>query len=89
MDSKKAIELSDKIQELQTLMAAYATDGRTSEQPYTYRDLYAEVTLGLEEAKYANPNPHKSLEVFYAFCKLQEMKTYASSKRVTRPSRIL
>ncbi|EMB4306738.1 hypothetical protein ACOKZV_001202 [Pseudomonas aeruginosa] len=80
MDSKKAIELGAKVMQLQALMIAYATDGRTSDQPRTYRDQYAEVTLELEDAKYANPNPHKSLEVFYAFCKLQEMKTYASRR---------
>ena len=80
MDRKKAIELSAKVMELQALMIAYATDGRTSDQPRTYRDQYAEVTLELEDAKYANPNPHKSLEVFYAFYKLQEMKTYASRR---------
>lgn len=78
MDSKRAIELGAKIMELQALMIAYATDGRTSDQPRAYRDQYSEVTLELEGAKYANPNPHKSLQVFYAFCKLQEMKTYAS-----------
>lgn len=80
MDSKRAIEVAAKIMELQSIMVAYATDGRTSDQPRTYRDLYAEVTIDLEQAKYANPNPHKSLEVFYAFCKLQEMKTYASRR---------
>ena len=80
MDSKRAVELGARIQELQSLMVAYATDGRTSNQPREYRDLYAEVLVELEEAKYANPNPHKSLEVFYAFCKLQEMKTYASRR---------
>lgn len=80
MDSKKAIELGAKIMGLQALMIAYATDGRTSDQPRAYRDQYAEVTLELEDAKYANPNPHKSLEVFYAFCKLKEMKTYASRR---------
>ncbi|MDH0199793.1 hypothetical protein [Comamonas aquatica] len=80
MDSKKAIELGAKVGQLQALMIAYATDGRTSDQPRAYRDQYSEVTLELEEAKYANPNPHKSLEVFYAFCKLQEMKTYASRR---------
>lgn len=66
--------------QLQALMIAYATDGRTSDQPRAYRDQYSEITLELEEARYANPNPHKSLEVFYAFCKLQEMKTYASRR---------
>lgn len=80
MDSKHAIELAAKVMELQSIMVAYATDGRTSDQPRAYRDLYAEVTIDLEAAKYANPNPHKSLEVFYAFCKLQEMKTYASRR---------
>ncbi|WP_368924502.1 hypothetical protein [Comamonas aquatica] len=64
MDSKKAIELGAKVGQLQALMIAYATDGRTSDQPRAYRDQYSEVTLELEEAKYANPNPHKSLEVF-------------------------
>lgn len=80
MDSKKAIELGARVIELQSLMIAYATDGRTSDQPLAYRELYADVTLELEEAKYANPNPHKSLEAFFAFCKLQEMKTYASRR---------
>lgn len=80
MDSKRAVELGAKVINLQTLMVAYATDGRTSDQPQAYRDLYADVTIELEEAKYANPNPHKSLEVFYAFCKLQEMNTYASRR---------
>lgn len=80
MDSKQAIELGAKVVELQTLMVAYATDGRTPDQPHAYRDLYAEVTIELEEAKYANPNPHKSLEVFFAFCKLQDMKTWASRR---------
>lgn len=66
--------------ELQSLMIAYATDGRTPDQPRAYRELYSEVTVELEDAKYANPNPHKSLEVFFAFCKLQNMKTYASRR---------
>jgi hypothetical protein len=80
VDSKKAIELGAQVIELQSLMIAYATDGRTPDQPQTYRELYAEVTLELEDAKYSNPNPHKSLEVFSAFCKLQDLKTYASRR---------
>lgn len=80
MDSKRAIELGAKVMELQSLMVAYATDGRTSDQPSIYRDLYAEVTFELEDAKYANPNPHKSLEAFYVFCQLQAMGTYASRR---------
>lgn len=80
MDSKKAVELGARVMELQSLMIAYATDGRTPDQPRAYRELYSEVTVELEDAKYANPNPHKSLEVFFAFCKLQNMKTYASRR---------
>lgn len=80
MDAKLAKELGSKIQELQALMVAFATDGRTSDQPRLYRELYADVTIELERAKYQNPNPHKSLEVFYAHCKLQEMKKYAERR---------
>lgn len=80
MDSKHAIELGAKVMELQSLMVAFVTDGRTPEQPGAYRDLYAEVTLELEDSKYANPNPHKSLEVFWAFCKLQKLGTYADRR---------
>ena len=80
MDSRKALDLGAKILEIQTLMIAYATDGRTPEQPKIYKKLYDEVHIDLEDAKYANPNPHKSLEVFWAFCKLQGMTTYASRR---------
>lgn len=80
MDSKGAVELGAKIMGVQALMIAYATDGRTSMQPAEYREIYSDVTIELEEAKYANPNPHKSLEVFMAFCKLQDMSTYASRR---------
>lgn len=61
-------------------MVAFVTDGRNPEQPRAYRELYAEVTIELEDARYANPNPHKSLEVFWAFCKLQKMGTYADRR---------
>lgn len=80
MDSKQAVELAARIIELQTLMVAFVTDGRTSDQPLAYRDLFAEVTLELEDAKYANPNPHKSLELFWSFCKLQKLGTYADRR---------
>jgi hypothetical protein len=80
LNTQKALELVAQIQQLQTLMIAFVTDGRTSGQPAQYRELYATVHLSLEESKYAHPNPHKSLEVFWAFCKLQEMKTYASRR---------
>lgn len=80
MNTQQALELGAQIQELQTLMIAFVTNGRAPEQPAAYRDLYAAVHIALENARYAHPNSHKSLEVFWAFCKLQEMKTYASRR---------
>jgi hypothetical protein len=80
LNSQQALELGAQIQELQALMIAFATDGRTTDQPPAYRELYATVQIALENAKYSHPNPHKSLEIFYAFCKLQGMKTYASRR---------
>jgi len=80
LDSKQALELGAKVMDLQTLMIDFVTGGRTPEQTAAYRDLYAEVTLELEDAKYANPNSHKSLEVFWAFCKLQKLATYADRR---------
>jgi hypothetical protein len=80
VNTQQALELGAQIQQIQTLMIAYVTDGRTADQPELYRDLYATVYVALENSKYAHPNPHKSLEVFWAFCKLQEMNTYASRR---------
>lgn len=80
MDSQKAAKVSANIEELQALMAAYSTDGRSSGQPEAYRELYAEIIIDLEESKYSNPNPHKTIESFYAHCKMKEMKTYASRR---------
>ena len=80
MNTHKALELGAQIQQLQALMIAFVTDGRTPDKPAQYRELYATVHLSLEESKYAHPNPHKSLEIFCAFCKLQEMKTYSSRR---------
>lgn len=80
MERKQAVELTAKLIELQTLMVAFVTGSRTTDQPPAYRDLYSYVTLELEDAKYANPNPHKSLEMFWAFCRLQKLATYADRR---------
>ena len=61
-------------------MIAFVTGTRSPEQPAQYRDLFSSVHLALEAAKYTHPNPHKSLETFWAFCKLQGMTTYASRR---------
>lgn len=80
MNTQQALELGSQIRQLQSLMIAFVTDGRTKDQPAEYRELFATVQIELEAAKYTHPNPHKSLEVFWAFCKLQELKTYASRR---------
>jgi hypothetical protein len=80
MNAHQATELCKQIQQIQGLMVAYVTDGRMQDQPAEYRELYAAVQIALELAKYIHPNPHKSLEGFWAFCKSQEMKSYASRR---------
>jgi hypothetical protein len=80
MTPDKASELKKKIAQLQGLMTAYSTDGRRPEQPHEYEELYREVALDLEDAKYGNPNPYKSLEVFYGYVRSEELKTYASRR---------
>jgi hypothetical protein len=77
---EQALELGAQIQQLQALMIAYVTDGRTKDQPAEYKESYAAVHFALERSKYAHPNPHKLVEVFWAFCKLQKVATYASRR---------
>ncbi len=84
MDSKAAKNTESKIESLQSLMIAYVTDGRTETQPYEYTNLYNEVYFELEDSNYENPNPHKSLEVFWSYCKLHELDTYASRRAYVR-----
>lgn len=80
MDRKRAEEVELKILELQSIMIAYVTDARTDEQPALYKDLYTDIYLEFESAKFPNPNSHKSLESFWGYCKLKELKTYASRR---------
>lgn len=79
MDSRQAKELISKIEEIQALMVAYVTDSRTADQPYLYRQLYDDVHFALEDAGYENPNPHRTLEIFWSFCKLK-MGTWAERR---------
>jgi len=77
MNAQQAAELGKQIQKLQEPIVAYVTDGRMPDQPAKYRELYADNQISLELAKYQHPNPHNSSEAFWAFCKSQEMKSYA------------
>ena len=80
MNSNNAKYLSTKIEEIQSLMIAYVTGKRTDEQPSQYKDAYDEVFFLLEENGYENPNPHKSLEIFWSYCKLQNMDPWAKRR---------
>ena len=81
MTPDKARELKAKIATLKGLMTAYSTDGRTPGQPHEYGELYREIALDLEHFRYGNPNPFKSLEVFYGHVRTEELKTYAVRRK--------
>lgn len=80
MNSSNTKCLLTKIEDIQSLMIAYVTGKRADEQPPQYRDAYDEVFFLLEENGYENPNPHKSLEIFWSYCKLQNMDTWAKRR---------
>jgi hypothetical protein len=80
MDRKRAEEVELKILDLQSIIIAYVADARTDEQPALYKDLYTDIYIELESAKFPNPNSHKSFESFLGHCKLKELKTYASRR---------
>lgn len=80
MTPNDAQTLAKKIRQLQAQMVAYSTGGRTQDLPDEYRELFAEVTVALENAKYANPNPHKSLELFFAHCGLVGLDKWAQRR---------
>lgn len=76
MDHKKAKEVTTQIEELQSLMIAYVTGERSYEQPFRYKEIYDDIYFELEDAQYENPNPHKSLEVFWSYCGLKTWDGY-------------
>lgn len=84
MDSKKAIQFTKKINDVQSLMIAFATGERSIEQPQQYQSFYTDLKLDFEEIKFPNPNPHKSLEAFFKYCQLQGMDKWASRRAYVR-----
>jgi hypothetical protein len=66
MGKLEAIE--NAITSIKSIMLAYATDGRTDEQPKQYQDAYIELDLLIEDAGYSNPNPYKTIEQFWKDC---------------------
>jgi hypothetical protein len=83
-DRNRLSAVKRKIEETQALMIAYVTGERTPDQPVDYQELYYQLDVELEDLGYPNPNPHRSLEVFWSFCKLEEMGTYASRRAYVR-----
>lgn len=68
--------LQVSIAEAQSLMVAYMIGQRNSDQPRRYEETYEELGILLNQLGIANPNPHKTLQEFAAFCKLRHLDHY-------------
>lgn len=66
MSNIEALEKS--IKDIQAIMTAYATNGRTDEQPNQYQEAYIDLDLQMESFGYCNPNPYKTIELFWKDC---------------------
>jgi hypothetical protein len=65
----KKLEILEKaITDIKSIMLAYATNGRTNEQPQQYQDAYIDLDVLIENAGYSNPNPYKTIELFWKDC---------------------
>jgi len=63
------LEILEKaITDIKSIMLAYATDGRTDEQPQQYQEAYIDLDVLIENAGYSNPNPYKTIELFWKDC---------------------
>jgi len=60
--------LEEAINNIKSIMLAYATDGRTDEQPQQYHITYVELDVLLEKEGYSNPNCYKTIEQFWGDC---------------------
>lgn len=72
-------ETLQNIESLQGLMVAFVTNGRSDDQPKTYKSIYVDTIINLEKLGYDNPNKFKTLEEFWGFCKLK-FPTYAERR---------
>ena len=68
MTSSSITELEKSIDEIKSLMLAYATDGRENDHPRIYQELYLDLDLLLEKCSYSNPNKYKTIELFWDDC---------------------
>ncbi len=60
--------LEKAITDIKAIMLAYATDGRTDEQPKQYHEAYIDLDVLIESAGYSNPNSYKTIELFWRNC---------------------
>ena len=60
--------LEKAITDIKSIMLAYATDGRTDEQPRQYQEAYYDLDVLIVNAGYSNPNPYKTIEQFWKDC---------------------
>ena len=58
---EKLAALEKAITEIKSIMLAYATNGRTDDQPQQYQEAYIDLDLLIETAGYTNPNPYKTI----------------------------
>jgi hypothetical protein len=84
MNKEQVKGLQTRIESIQSLMIAFVTNAREDSQPREYMGLYNDLYLDFEELGYENPNPHKTLEIFWEYCKFQEMGTWSERRAYVR-----
>jgi len=65
---KNLEKLEKAISDISAIMIAYSTNGRTENQPKEYQELYIDLDILIEELGYNNPNPYKTIELFWKDC---------------------
>lgn len=84
VDEESLRDLRRQIETVQALMIPYVTGHPAKTQPIRYIRQYNALHTALEAAGYCDPNPHSSLEEFWAYCKVKGMKTYAARRTYVR-----
>lgn len=64
---------------LQSLMIEFVTDGRANVQTDEYVCLYADIDIILRDLRIENPNPHRTLDIFWNYCR-DTLETWASRR---------
>lgn len=80
MNKEQAKGLQTRIESIQSLMLAFVTNAREDSQPRESIGLYNDLYFDFKELCYENPGPHKTLEVFWEYCKFQKMGTWSERR---------